>query len=70
MHGKQKKYSFDDKDDDKRRVQADGITALARRFLPNCPFSYAGNWELVKSIMGTKFRSSHVCLNFQAGNRP
>ena len=26
------KCSFDDKDDDKRRVQADGITALARGY--------------------------------------
>ena len=29
-------------------------------------FSYAGNWELVKSIVGTKFRRSHVCLRSQA----
>ena len=34
-----------------------------------CRFSYAGNWELVKSIVGTKFRRSHVCLHSQAGNR-
>ena len=34
-----------------------------------CRFSYAGNWELVKSIVGTKFRRSHVSLHFQAGNR-
>ena len=33
-----------------------------------CRFSYAGNWKLVKSIVGTKFRRSHVCLRFQAGN--
>ena len=26
-------------------------------------FSYAGNWELVQSIVGTKFRRSHVCLH-------
>ena len=31
----------------------------------NCPFSYAGNWELVKSIVGTKFRRSHVFLHSQ-----
>ena len=30
-------------------------------------FSYAGNWELVKSIVGTKFRRRHVCLHSQAG---
>ena len=34
-----------------------------------CRFSCAGNWELVKSIMGTKYRRSHVCLHSQAGNR-
>ena len=34
-----------------------------------CCFSYAGNWELVKSIVGTKFRRSHVCLHSQTGNR-
>ena len=34
----------------------------------HCRFSYAGNWELVKSIMGTKFRS-HVCLHAQAENK-
>ena len=33
-----------------------------------CRFSYAGNWKLVKSIVGTKFWRSHVCLRFQAGN--
>ena len=27
------------------------------------------DWELVKSIVGTKFRRSHVCLHSQAGNR-
>ena len=27
---------------------------------------YAENWELVKSTVGTKFRSSHVCLHSQA----
>ena len=32
-------------------------------------FSYAGNWELEKSIAGTKFRRSHVCLHSQGGNR-
>ena len=30
---------------------------------------YAGNWELVKSIVGTKFQRSHVCLHSQAVNR-
>ena len=34
-----------------------------------CRSSYAGNYELVKSIVGTKFRRSHVCLHPQAGNR-
>ena len=34
-----------------------------------CRFHYARNWELLKSIMGTKFRRSHVCLYSQAGNR-
>ena len=34
-----------------------------------CCFSYAGKWELVKSIVGTKFRRRHVCLHSQAGNR-
>ena len=34
-----------------------------------CRFPYAGNWELVKSIVGTKFRRRHVCLHSQAGNR-
>ena len=28
-----------------------------------------GKLETSKSIMGTKFRRSHVCLQFQAGNR-
>ena len=31
-------------------------------------FSYAGNWELVKSTVGKKFRRGHVCLHSQAGN--
>ena len=35
----------------------------------NCRFTYAGNWELLKPIAGTKFGRSHVCLHFQAGNR-
>ena len=39
-----------------------------RRTIINCRFSYAGNWELVKSIVGTKFRRSHVCLHSQAGS--
>ena len=34
-----------------------------------CRFTYAENWELVKSIVGTKFRRSHVRLHSQAGNR-
>ena len=34
-----------------------------------CCFWYAGNWELVKSIVGTKFRRSHICLHSHAGNR-
>ena len=36
---------------------------------PYCCFSYAGNWELVKSFAETKFRRSHVCLHCQAGIR-
>ena len=32
-------------------------------------FSYAGNWELVKSIVGTKFGRIHACLDSKAGNR-
>ena len=35
----------------------------------DCPFSYAGNWELVKSIVGTKLKRGHVCLHSQVGNR-
>ena len=31
-----------------------------------CHFSYTGNWELVKSIVRTKFRRSHVCLHSHA----
>ena len=34
----------------------------------HCRFSYAGNWELVKSKVGTKFRRSHVFLHSQVGN--
>ena len=34
-----------------------------------CCFSYNGNWELVKSIVGRKFQRSYVCLHPQAGNR-
>ena len=37
-------------------------------FFENCRFSYAGNWELVKSIVGTKSWKSHVCLHFQSLN--
>ena len=33
-------------------------------------FSYAGNWELVKSIMETKFRRGHICLHSQVGKGP
>ena len=32
-------------------------------------FSYAGNWKLVKSIAGTKFRRSYIWLHSQARNR-
>ena len=35
----------------------------------SCRFWYTGNWELVKSIMGTKFRRSLVCSHSQAENR-
>ena len=35
----------------------------------HCCLSYTGNWELVKSTVGTKFRRSHVCLHSQARNR-
>ena len=35
-----------------------------------CRFSHAGNWELVKLIVRTNFRRSHVCLHSQAGNWP
>ena len=31
------------------------------RYSYNCRFSYGENWEVVKSIVGTKFRRSHVC---------
>ena len=34
----------------------------------HCRFSYAGNCELVKLIVGTQFRRSHVCLHSQGGN--
>ena len=40
----------------------------SRKTAKYCHLSYAGNYELVKSIMGTKFRS-HVCLHSQAGNK-
>ena len=36
-------------------------------FINSC-FSYAGNWELVKSTMRAKFRISHVSLGSQIGN--
>ena len=36
---------------------------------PNCRFSYAGNWGLVKSIVGTTFRKTHICLHSQVGIR-
>ena len=42
---------------------------MRTRIAPNCRFSYAGNWELVTSNVGTNFRRSYVCLHFQAGNR-
>ena len=32
-------------------------------------FSYAGKWELVKSILGTTFGRNHVCLHLKAWNR-
>ena len=35
--------------------------------LLKCHFSYVGNWELVKSFMGTKSSRSHVCLHSQVG---
>ena len=31
-----------------------------------CRFSYAEIWELVKLIVGTKLRRSHVCLHSHA----
>ena len=36
-----------------------------------CVASYvnAGNWDLVKSIVGTKLRRSQVCLHSQTGDR-
>ena len=49
---------------------------LRQHFLVNTPprlnilpLSYAGNWEMVKSIAETKFEKSHVCLHSQVGNR-
>ena len=39
------------------------------RLMGYCRFSYAGNWVIVKSIVGTKYRRSHICLNSQAKNR-
>ena len=35
-----------------------------------CRSSYVRSWELVKSIVGTKFRSRYLCLHSQARNRP
>ena len=35
-----------------------------------CRISYAGNWELVKSIEGKKFRKNRVCLKSQVGIGP
>ena len=32
------------------------------------PLFIMGNWELVKSIMGTKFQRRYVCLRSQVGN--
>ena len=42
-----------------------------KNFHPRIPwsFAHAGNWELLKSIVGTKFRRSRVCLHSQAGIR-
>ena len=34
-----------------------------------CRVSHTGNWELVKPIVRTKFRRSHLCLYSQAGSR-
>ena len=39
-------------------------SAFQRRY--TLSLSYLENWELVKSIVGTKFRRSHVCLHSQA----
>ena len=47
----------------------DDMIATFRKFYRYSGFPYAGNWELVKSIVGTTFRTIHVCLNCQAGNR-
>ena len=31
----------------------------------HCHFSYTENWELVNSIVETKFGKSHICLHYQ-----
>ena len=43
------------------------ITVVAYRYY--CRFLNAGNWELVKSFVGTKFRRSSVCLHPKVRNR-
>ena len=48
--------------------KTDNFSESLQQFLINCQFSYVGNWELVKSMMGIKFRRGHVCLHSQAGN--
>ena len=50
------------------RIQSE-CGKMRTRIAPNRRFSYTGNWELVKSIVGTKLRRSYVCLHSQAGNR-
>ena len=50
-------------------IDSNKIIETLTNYKKYCCFSYAGNWELVKSIVGTKFRRSHVCLHSQAGNR-
>ena len=45
------------------------LREMFEKIAGNCRFSHAGNWELVKSIVGTKFRRIHVCLHSQARNK-
>ena len=50
-------------------LQANRLSVLVTRLsnkINHYHFPYAENWELVKSIVGTKYRSSHVCLHSQA----